>query len=280
MKKRMLISNILTYTLLVIVGIVMVYPLLWMFASSFRETKDIFNSIGIIPPNLNPIHYINGWDGVADTTFTDFYINTFQMVIPTVLFSACSSALVAYGFARFDFPCKKILFTAMMATLMLPSSVVIIPRYLLFKEFGWLDTYLPFIVPALFACNSFFIFQLVQFFKGIPRELDEAAYIDGCSTFGTLIKILLPLCKPAIISVCLFNFIWSWNSFMDPLIYISSVKNYTLSLALRMTLDLGSAAAWNEIFAMSILSIAPPIIVFFCAQEYFIEGISTSGLKG
>lgn len=141
----------------------MVYPLLWMVASSFKESKGIFNSISIIPPSLSLEHYIEGWKGVGEYTFTTFFTNTFSIVIPSTVFIIVSCLLVAYGFARFEFPMKKFLFTAMMATLMLPSAVIIIPRYMLFKQFGWLDTYLPFIVPAMFAGNSFFIFQLVQF---------------------------------------------------------------------------------------------------------------------
>ena len=164
-----------TYLFLGLLGLVMVYPLLWMVASSFKENKGIFNSISIIPPSLSLEHYIEGWKGVGEYTFTTFFTNTFSIVIPSTVFIIVSCLLVAYGFARFEFPMKKFLFTAMMATLMLPSAVIIIPRYMLFKQFGWLDTYLPFIVPAMFAGNSFFIFQLVQFFRGIPRELWDDA---------------------------------------------------------------------------------------------------------
>lgn len=274
------IRNTITYIFLGFLGFVLIYPLLWMVASSFKDNSQIFSSLSFIPPSLNIQHYIDGWQGVGEYTFTTFFKNTFCIVIPSTAFMVVSCFLVAYGFARFEFPMKKFLFAAMLATLMLPSSVLIIPRYMLYREFGWLDTYLPFIVPAMFAGNSFFIFQLVQFFRGIPRELDEAAEIDGCGSFRTLIEILLPICKPALVSVILFNVIWTWNDFMGPLIYISSVKKYPLSLALRMTLDLGSAAAWNEVFAMSVLSILPPVILFFCGQKYFIDGISSSGLKG
>lgn len=279
-KIRKGVRHTVAYLFLALLGIVLIYPLLWMLASSFKENNEIFNSMSIIPSSLDLVHYIEGWQGVGEYTFTTFFKNTFFIVIPATAFMVISCFLVAYGFARFEFPLKKILFAAMLATLMLPNAVLIIPRYMLYKQLGWLDTYLPFIVPAMFAGNSFFIFQLVQFFRGIPRELDEAAAIDGCGSFRTLISILLPLCKPALISVALFNFIWTWNDFMGPLIYISSVKKYPLSLALRMTLDLGSAASWNEIFAMSILSILPPVILFFSGQKYFIEGISSSGLKG
>ncbi len=279
-KVRQGVRHTAAYLFLALLGIVLIYPLLWMLASSFKDNSIIFSSMSIIPSSLSLEHYIEGWKGVGEYTFTTFFKNTFCIVIPSTLFMMISCFLVAYGFARFEFPFKKILFTAMLATLMLPNAVLIIPRYMLYKQLGWLDTYMPFIVPAMFAGNSFFIFQLVQFFRGIPRELDEAASIDGCSSFRTLVSILLPLCKPALISVALFNFIWTWNDFMGPLIYISSVKKYPLSLALRMTLDLGSAASWNEIFAMSILSILPPVILFFSGQKYFIEGISSSGLKG
>lgn len=277
-KKRA--GNTIAYIFLGLLGFVLIYPLLWMVASSFKDNGEIFQSMSIIPPSLSIQHYIDGWQGVGEYTFATFFKNTFTIVIPATIFVVVSCFLVAYGFARFEFPMKKFLFTAMMATLMLPGAVLIIPRYMLFKEFGWLDTYLPFIVPCLFAGNSFFIFQLIQFFRGIPRDLDEAAKIDGCNSFQTLVRVLLPICKPALVSVILFNVIWTWNDFMGPLIYISSVNRYPLSLALRMTLDLGSAASWNEVFAMSVLSILPPVILFFCGQKYFIDGIATSGLKG
>lgn len=278
MKRR--ISNTIAYIFLSFLGLILIYPLLWMAASSFKENSEIFNSMSIIPPTLNIQHYLDGWQGVGEYTFATFFTNTFCIVIPATVFVVVSCFLVAYGFARFEFPMKRFLFTAMMATLMLPGAVLIIPRYMLFNEFGWLDTYFPFTIPALFAGNSFFIFQLIQFFRGIPRELDEAAEIDGCNSFQTLIRVLLPICKPALVSVILFNVIWTWNDFMGPLIYISSVNKYPLSLALRMTLDLGSAASWNEVFAMSVLSILPPVILFFSGQKYFIDGISSSGLKG
>jgi oligogalacturonide transport system permease protein len=169
----------------------------------------------------------------------------------------------------------------MISTLMLPNTVVVIPRYLIFRNLDWLDTYWPFIVPAAFGCFPFFIFMLVQFFRGLPRELDESAVMDGCSPPTILFRILLPLCKPALISAALFQFIWTWNDFFNQLIFINSVKKFPLSLALRMSIDsTGGTVEWNQIMAMSVLAIVPPVLIFFFSQKYFVEGIATTGIKG
>ena len=163
---------------------------------------------------------------------------------------------------------------------MLPNTVLIIPRYSLFNKLGWLNTYLPFYAPAVLACYPFFIFMLIQFMRGIPKELDESAYIDGCSTFQIFTKILLPLMKPALFSAGLFQFLWTYNDFFNSLIYINSVDKYPISLALRTALDADANVQWGQIMAMAFVSVLPLMILFFVAQKYFVEGISTSGLKG
>lgn len=169
----------------------------------------------------------------------------------------------------------------MISTLMLPDSVVIIPRYAAFNKFGWVDTYMPFWMSALLACYPFFIFQQIQFLRGIPRELDESAYIDGCNPFRTYVTILFPLLKPSVFSVIIFQTMWRWNDYFNNLIYISSVKNYTLSLALKMSIDgQGAATPWNQVLAMSFVSLVPPILLYFFAQQYFVEGITAGGMKG
>ncbi|WP_330407998.1 carbohydrate ABC transporter permease [Vallitalea guaymasensis] len=279
-KNKKLIVRIIAFVFLSLLGIFMTYPLLWLISSSLKENSEIFKSLSLIPQKIVMNSYSEGWKGVGQFGYSTFFGNTFKLVIPITFFTVISSTIVGYGFARFTFPFKKFFFSVMLAGLMLPSSVIIIPRYLLFNRFGWLDSYLPFIVPAMFATNAFFIFMMVQFFRGIPKELDEAGIIDGCNSLQILTRILLPLCKPAIFSAMLFQFIWAWSDFFSPLIYINSVKKYPLSLALRMMLDLGEQAQWNQIMAMSVLSIVPPVILFFTAQKYFVEGISTSGLKG
>lgn len=269
-----------TYILLSIIGIVMVYPLLWLISASFKTNREIFSSLSLIPSEILWDGYSKGWESSGQYTFATYFSNTFIMVLPTVGLTVFSSLLVAYGFARFRFRGKGILFTMVIASLMLPAEVVIIPRYMLFNKLGWLNTYLPFIVPAAFATYSFFIFMLVQFIRGIPRELDDAARIDGCGPWGTLINIILPLSKPALVSCVIFQFVWRWNDFLNPLIYISSVKKYPLSLALRMALDVTDTISWNQTMAMSVLAMAPPVLLFFLCQKYFVEGVASTGLKG
>ncbi|MCE1197149.1 carbohydrate ABC transporter permease, partial [bacterium] len=175
---------------------------------------------------------------------------------------------------------KKVFFALMLSTLMLPNNLIVISRYLLFRDFGWLNSYKPIMLPSLFATYSFFIFMMVQFLRGIPRELDEAATIDGCGSFAILIRIILPLSKSVIFSATIFQFVWRWNDFQNVLIYIDSVSKYPLALALRMSLDITESVNWNGILAMSVLSLVPPSLLFFLAQRYFVEGVATSGLKG
>lgn len=270
----------LSYTFLIILGVVMTYPLIWLFVSSFKTNQDIFGSSRLFADSYVFDSYKLGWAGNGLYGFSTFFFNTFKLVIPTVIFTIISSVLVAYGFARFRFPFGAALFGLMMATLMLPDATILIPRYILFNQLGWLDTYLPFIIPAVFATNAFFIYMMIQFFRGLPKDLDESAKIDGCNSFGILTRILLPLCKPAIFSVGIFQFMWTWNDFFNSIIYISSVKKFTVSLGLRLSLDASSVVSWNQVLAMSVVSVLPCILLFFLAQKYFVEGISTTGLKG
>lgn len=271
----------LTYLLLVLLGFAMVYPLLWMLGASFKQNDEIFASLSLVPQKEWVwTAYRDGWNGIGNATFSLFFVNTFKMVIPTVIFTLVCSTMVAYGFARFRFPGKKLLFTCMIATLMLPNAVIMIPKYILFRNLGWLDSYKPFIIPSIFASSAFLVFMLLQFFRGLPRELDESARIDGCGSMRILVQILVPLCKPALFSAGLFQFIWTWNDFFNVLVYINSVPKYTLALGLCMTLDTQGDVAWNEIMAMSVVSILPCVVLFFSTQKYFVEGIATTGMKG
>ena len=278
MKKRL--KTLGTHAFLCLLGFLMIYPILWLFFAPFKTNQEILGSIALFPETYTFSAFAEGWRGTGQYTFSVFTLNTLRLVLPTIAFTALSSVVVAYGFARFDFAFKKPLFGLMIATLMLPNAVIIIPRYILFTRIGWHDSYLPFIIPALLACNPFFIFMMTQFFRGLPRALDESARIDGCSSFGILLHILVPLCKPAVISVMLFQMIWTWNDFFNSLIFISSVRKYTLPLALKMTLDNEAAVNWAKVLAMSCVSIFPLVLVFFLAQKYFVEGIATTGLKG
>ena len=279
--KEKKIKDGITYVILGIVGVVMLFPVIWMFFACFKTNNEIFGSLSLLPQGWSPEAFIKGWKTTGTYTYARYFINTFALVVPTTLLTLVSCSIVAYGFARFRFPMKKILFMLMISTLMLPDAVIMIPRYVVFNKFGWIDTYLPFWVPAVLACYPFLIFMQIQFLRGIPRELDESAYMDGCNPFMVYVKILAPLMKPSIFSVVIFQTLWRWNDYVNNLVYISSVKNYTLSLALKMSIDSqGASTPWNQILAMSFISLIPPILLYFFAQKYFVEGITAGGIKG
>ena len=274
-------KNIGIYAFIILFGFFMLYPILWLTASAFKKNSEIFTDVGLKPTVFNFDAFIQGFKGIGNATFGVFFLNSFKIVIPVVLFTLISGMLVAYGFARFKFPGKKIWFSLMIATLMMPASVLTIPTYVMFTKFGWVNTYLPFIVPAAFSTSAFFVYMLVQFLRGIPKEIDEAAKIDGCNSLQILVLILTPLCKPALFSAAIFRFLWTWNDFFGNLVYINSVSKYPISLGLRMAIDnTAGSVNWNSIMAMSVISILPPIILFFLAQDYFVEGVASSGLKG
>ena len=268
------------YIAVLVVGLVMLLPIVWMFFATFKSNEEIFGSLKLLPSHWSLQPYIDGWNVNGRVTYATFYINTFVMTVVTTLITVFVAALVAYGFARFKFPLKKLLFTILISTLMLPNAVLMIPRYSIFNTLGMLDSYMPFYMQALLGCYPFFIFMLIQFLRGVPRDLDESAYIDGCSEIGVLTKILLPLLKPALFSAALFQFMWTYNDYTNVLIYINSVKKYTLSLALRLSLDSESVVQWNKVMAMSFLSMVPLGILFFAAQKYFVEGMMTGAIKG
>ncbi len=268
-----------SYALLCLGGFLMVFPLIWMFFATFKTNNEIFSSVSLLPKQWHATAYIKGWRSTGQYTYTNYFLNTLRLVVPTVLFTVLSSTVVAYGFARFRFPLCKQLYGIMIATLFLPGTVIIIPRYLIFRDLDWLNSYKPFWMPALLACFPFFIFMLVQFLRGIPMELDESAYLDGCNSFHVLLYILLPMLTPALISAAIFQMLWSWNDFFNCLIYISKVEIYPLSLALRMGMDVSAVSNWNEILAMALVSIIPLVVVFFLLQKYFVEGIATTGFK-
>lgn len=275
-----LLKSFIKNVFLITIGLVMVYPLIWLFFASFKTNAELFGSIKLIPEKFIWTSYRDGWDVRGQYSYGQFFYNTFCLVLPTVLLTVISSAVAAYGFARFRFPGSKIFFSIMIGTLMLPNASMVIPRFILYNNFGWINSYKPFIIPATFATSGFFVFLMVQFYRGLPRALDEAATIDGCNSFTVFTHILLPLSKPALFSVAIFEFMWTWNDFINALIYINSTSKFPLSLALRMSLDTTSASiTWNQMLAMAMLSIIPPTLLFFFAQKYFVEGIVTTGLK-
>jgi len=268
------------YLVLALVAFIMLYPLLWLIGASFKSNQQIFTEMGFWPQSFDFKAYAKGWKTSTEYTFATYFLNSFLITIPRIIVTVISCVLVAYAFARFDFWGKKLLFSVMVATMMLPLIVLRLPQYLVFRELGWLDSYLPMIIPSAFATDTFFIFMLVQFLRSIPRDMEEAAQIDGCNSLQLLWHIIVPMLKPAIISVIVFQFIWTMNDFMSPLIYLASVEKYPVSLALKMSIGATEEVEWANVIAISVVALIPSVAVFFAAQRHFIEGATSSGIKG
>lgn len=274
------LNVIIRYVILCFVGFLLMYPLLWMFFASFKENSEIFTTLGLWPQNgFDFSGYVDAFKTSTSHNILYYFMNTFEILIPKVILTVISSVLTAYAIARFNFKGKKLVFSLVIATLLLPEVVLRIPTYLIWSNLGMLDTYVPLVAPAAFATDSFFIFMLIQFFRQIPKELDEAAMLDGCNPLQTLWYVFVPVLKPAIISVGLFTFMWGMNDFQGPLIYITSTDKFTLSLLLRLSQDADSVINYGKVFAMSIMALLPSIIIFFFSQRYFIEGIASTGGK-
>ncbi len=278
MTARTNLTTVLRHSLLIAASFVMLYPLLWMVASAFKPENQIFTDLSIIPPSLNPSNFIEGWTALQ-TSFTTFYWNSFVVAVLVVIGNLMSCSLTAYAFARLQFRGKQPLFALMLGTLMLPYHVTLIPQYVLFLNLGWVDTFLPLVVPKFLAADAFFIFLMVQFFRGLPRELDEAAQMDGCSPWRIYWKIIMPLSLPVMATAGIFSFLWTWNDFFGPLIYLNDSANYTVPLALRSFVDATGTSAWGQLFAMSVLAILPIFLVFLFFQRLIIEGVAMSGMK-
>jgi multiple sugar transport system permease protein len=258
----------------------MMYPLLWMVGSSFKPDSEIFTQLSPIPHTLNFINYVKGWTLGSGATFTTFYLNSFVVCVGSIVGNLVSCSLAAYAFARIRFRFRGVWFAAMLGTLMLPFHVTVVPQYVIFDALGWTDSFLPLIIPKFFAVDAFFVFLMVQFIRGIPIELEQAAMVDGCNRLQIFIRIILPLLVPALITTTIFTFIWTWNDFFTQMIYLSTEEHYTVSLGLRQFLDSSGKSSWGPMFAMTTLSLAPVFIIFLFFQRRLVEGIATTGLKG
>lgn len=269
------------HVFLIVFSFFMCYPILWLFLGSVKPNNEIFSVSSIFPSVWQWHNYVEGWNAIPGYSFGVFFLNSFKLVFMIVIGTVVSCSLAAYPFARLNFPFRNLLFSILLGTLMLPQQILLIPRYVLFSRLGWTNSYLPLAVPAFAAQagGAFFIFLMVQFLRGLPKELDEAAIVDGCGYFRVFWNVLLPNCKPALFTIGLFSFMWSWDDFLNQLIYINSVNKFTISLGLRMFLDNAAAVNWGSLFAMSILSLLPCLILFFSAQRFFVEGIATTGVK-
>ncbi|MBI1878342.1 MAG: carbohydrate ABC transporter permease [Chloroflexi bacterium] len=277
---KKLARSIIYHAGVMLFGFIMIYPILWLFASSLKASDEIWtNASSLIPKDFTFENYVNGWAGFGSVTFATFFTNSFIYAGIGTIAAVLSSAAVAYGFARISFTGRSFWFTCMLLTLMLPIQVQIIPQYIVFSWLDWINTFLPLLIPRFFG-NPFFIFLIMQFIRGIPKELDEAAEIDGCSKIGIFFRIILPLIQPALITSAIFSFYWTWEDFLTPLIYLNDIRLFTVSVALRSFSDPSAATDWGAVFAMSALSLVPVFIIFVLFQRYLVEGISTTGLRG
>ena len=281
MKEKRTARSIVYHVVICLIGIIMIYPLVWMIMSSFKETGTIFTTAGsLIPEKFILDNYRNGWKGFAGIAFSTFFKNSLFISIVATIGTILSSAVVAYGFARFEFRGRKLMFTAMLLSMMLPAQVLMIPQYLWYQKLNWVGSYMPLIIPYFFATQGFFVYLMSNFIEGIPRELDEAAKIDGCSYFGIFRLVISPLMKPAVGTGSIFAFMWRWDEFLSALLYINKTAKYPVSLALKLFCDPGSSSDYGAMFAMATLSVLPAVVIFLFFQKYLVEGISTSGLKG
>jgi multiple sugar transport system permease protein len=256
----------------------MLYPLLWMVASSFRPEALIFRDPGLIPTEVDTGHYADGWTALANP-FNVYLLNSAVVVAGSLIGNLLTCSMAAYAFAKLEFRGRNIFFAALLLTLMLPMHVVLVPQYVLFANLHWVNTFLPLIVPKFLATDAFFVFLMVQFFRGLPKELDEAARLDGAGYWRTYFQVILPLSVPALATTAIFTFIWTWNDFFGQLIYLTKPALHTAPVALRNFVDATSGASWGSLFAMSIVTLIPVFVVFLLGQKYLVKGIATTGLK-
>lgn len=281
MEKKTLKGSILFHIGACILGFFMIYPLFWLIASSFKSNETMFlNTYSLIPIEWDIAgNYSSGFAGIGGVPFSTFLMNSLIVTVCGMVGAVVTSLFAAYAFARVKFKGSDFWFGCVMATMMIPAQVMVVPQYIILRKMGLTDTRLSMIIPWFFG-GAFFIFLMMQFFRGIPKELDEAASIDGCGKFGILFKILFPVVKPAVVTSSIFAFYWIWQDFFQPLIFVSDLKKYTIPLALNMYLDPNSYNNYGGLFAMSVISLIPIILFFIIFQKYLVDGIAMDGIKG
>lgn len=277
-KKSKLLSRTLTYIVLILAAAICLFPFLWMISTSFKPMSDIYK----MPPTLIPEHgtienFIEGWKGA---NFQMYFKNTAVITLLATVGTVFSSSIVAYGFARFQSRMSKFLFMVLLGTMMLPTQVTLIPQYLLFYKMGMVDTIWPLVIPSWLGGGAFNIFLFIQFFRTLPKELDEAAKIDGANSLQIFTRILLPAVKPVMLAVLVMALVFNWNDFFNPLIYLNSNEKFTIAIGLQFFKGSQGNVQVGQMMAMALFSLLPVLIVFGTCQKYFIQGIKMSGLKG
>ncbi len=278
MKINITTKKIMDHVGLIVLSLVMIFPVMWWVFASFKPTGELAGS-NLLPIQWTVQNYVRGWHVSRDLTFGRFFFNTILIVGINVIGAVITSSLVAFGFGRLDFKFKNFWFAIVMMTMMLPTQVTVVSQYIMYNKLHLIDTYLPLNLPYCLGGGAFFIFLMVQFIRGIPKELDEASKIDGATTFQTYYRIIMPLLKAPLTTVAIYAFTWSWDDFYSQILYISTPAKFTVGLGLRMLIDAWEIK-WGELLAMSLLSIVPALILFFARQKDFVEGVATSGLKG
>jgi len=270
------IGRWLAMLLLFGLSIVVLIPLVWTICMALKPDGEIYN--GKFFPTV--LQWGNFYKAVTSIDFFLYLGNTLKIVVPNVIGQVLSCAVVAYGFARFNFRGKRVWFLILLATMMIPGQITMIPQFLLYRQIGWINTYLPLTIPAFFATSGYNVFLLRSYMSGIPKDFDEAATIDGAGPVRIFTTIMLPMCKPVLTAITVFTFMGTWNDFNGPLIYLYDAKKYTLSLGLSFFKGLYTSQ-WNLLMAATVLVMLPILVIFFLAQDYIIDGISiSSGTKG
>jgi multiple sugar transport system permease protein len=280
-RRRIVPNVILRHVILIVLLVAMLYPVVWLIFSSFGPSAEIFVRNGLLRGQWTISNYPTGWNVLPGLTFTRLFANSLAISALSIIGNVVSCTMAAYAFARLKFKARGVLFGFMLITIMLPQQILIIPQYILYQKIGWLNTYLPLVVPRFLAVDALYVFLMVQFIRGLPRELDDAARTDGAGHFYIFTRIIVPLAAPAMATVALFSFLDSWNDFLGPLLYLTTPSLYTVPLGLNQFLDSSGsgASAWGPLFAMCVLSLAPLIGVFLATQRLLTQGIATTGLK-
>lgn len=278
MKRR--IHTTIYHVVIIGFALIMLYPLLWMISASFKDSVEIFQGVNFWPKAFRLDNYALGWKGLSGVTFGTFFLNSFLLVVFAIVGNVISCLLAANAFAKLNFPLKKFWFALMLGTLMLPMHVKLIPQYVMYNSLGWINTYLPLIIPKFLATEGFFVFLMTQFMRGLPKEIDEAAIVDGCGQWQKFLRITVPLSVPAIVTTAIFSFIWTWNDFFSQMLYLTEIKKFTVALALRQFVDATGNSSWGGLFAMSTLSLIPLFLMFVFFQNYLIEGVTAGSVKG
>lgn len=266
------------HVVLLVVLVVMIYPMVWLVGASFKPENQIFTTMNPLPLAFTFANYVTGWTATG-TSFTVYLSNSLTVSIVTVVANVASCSVAAYAFARLDFALRRFWFAVMLGTMMLPFQATLIPQYAIFYQLNWINTFLPLVVPYLLAYDAFFIFLMVQFIRGIPRELDEAAALDGAGHVRVFFSIILPLLRPALLTTTILTFIWTFNDFLRQLVYLSDHTRYTAPLGLNAFVDRASGSSYGGMLAMSVVTLVPTVIVFLTSQRRLVEGVATTGIK-